>query len=74
MLDLVELERKGVPSVGLIHERFKVAALTQLELAGMPSAKVVTIPEGEPGETFEAQYAKINDNIWDKIVAALVAS
>ncbi len=73
MHDTVELERRGIPSVGLFHERFGVAALAQAKLAGMPSLKIVTIPEGQHGETVEEQYAKI-DNLWDKIVAALVTS
>ncbi len=73
MVDMVDLERRGIPSVGLVHDRFEEAALAQLRLVGMPSAKIVIIPEGLPGQTFETQSAKI-DNVWDKIVAALVTS
>lgn len=70
MHDMVRLERKGVPTVALVHDRFEVAARTQARILGLPSAKIVILPEGTPGETPEDLQAKI-DNMWNDIIENL---
>ncbi|OGA35309.1 MAG: hypothetical protein A3G80_07635 [Betaproteobacteria bacterium RIFCSPLOWO2_12_FULL_62_13b] len=70
MHDTVRLERKGIPTVVLVHDRFEVAAKSQARILGLPSAKIVILREGLPGETAEELLTKI-DGVWNDIVANL---
>ena len=70
MHDTVRLERKGIPTVALVHDRFEVAARTQARILGLPSARIVILPEGKPGETTQDLLGKI-DNMWNDIVENL---
>ena len=70
MHDTVRLERRGIPAVCLVHDRFEVAAKKQAKIMGLRSAKIIVIPEGTPDEKPEKQRAKI-DKLWPKIAGGL---
>lgn len=72
MFDTVNLESKGKPAVALFHNRFEKVARNQAKILGLPSVKVISIPEPLPGEPPENLSAKI-DQLWDKVVEALVS-
>lgn len=44
MYDLVRLERRGIPAVGIATEPFIDEAIEQARLLGMPACRVVYIP------------------------------
>ncbi|MBI2919116.1 MAG: hypothetical protein HYY01_14170 [Chloroflexi bacterium] len=73
MHDMVRLERMGKPAVVLVHDRFQVAARTQARIMGLPSAHIVVVPEGIPGESPEQLRAKI-DRLWPQILQGLTTS
>jgi hypothetical protein len=73
VLDGINMERKGVPSVIIVHERFEVAAKTNAMLMKMPKAKVVVITEGTGNLTLEEQR-KLTNGVWPQILKALTAS
>ena len=72
MFDTISLENKGVPAVALIHDRFQMVAQNQAKIAGLPSVKIVAIPEPRPGEPSEELSSRI-DMLWDDILKALVS-
>jgi len=73
MHDTVRLERRGKPAVVLIHDRFQVAARTQARIMGLPSAHIIAIPEGLPGEPPEQLRARI-DRVWPQILQGLTTT
>ena len=73
MHDMVRLERLGKPAVVLVHDRFQVAARTQARIMGLPSAYIIIIPEGIPGEQPQELRAKI-DRLWPQVLQGLTAS
>ena len=70
MHDTVRLERKGVPAICLVHDRFEVAAKAQARVMGLPSAKIIVIPEGTPDELPQQLREKI-DKLWGEITGGL---
>jgi hypothetical protein len=70
MHDTIRLERRDIPAVCLVHDRFEVAAKMQAKIMGLRSARIVVIPEGAPGEKPEKQRAKI-DKLWLEIAGGL---
>ena len=73
MFDTINLERKDIPAVVLVHDRFEKAARAQAKISGLSSLKIVAIPEGIPGESPAELPVKI-DRLWDEIIGALVIS
>jgi hypothetical protein len=72
VLDGINIERKGVPAVIIVHERFSEAAKTNAMLMKMPKAKVVVVVEGTGTQTAEEQRKKI-DGVWPQILKGLIA-
>ncbi len=70
MHDTVRLERKGIPAICLVHDRFEVAAKAQAKVMGLPSAKIIVIPEGTPDEPPQQLREKI-DRLWGEITGGL---
>ena len=70
MHDTVRLERKGLPAICLVHDRFEVAAKAQARVMGLPSARVIVIPEGTPDESRQQMRNKI-DKLWGEISGGL---
>ena len=66
----MRLEREGIPAICLVHDRFEVAARVQAKAMGLPSLKIIVIPEGTPGEPPEQLREKI-DKLWPEIVGGL---
>lgn len=66
----MRLERKGIPAICLVHDRFEVAARVQAKAMGLPSLKIIVIPEGTPDEPPEQLREKI-DKLWPDIVGGL---
>ncbi len=69
MCDLVHLERRGVPSVGIATTPFADEAVEQARLLGMPGCRMLYIPH--PVQLLTAAEL---DGRADAIFAAVVAA
>jgi hypothetical protein len=73
LFDTINLERRGVPSVAIVHDRFENSARMQGKLLGLSSVKIVAIPEGRPGDSPEELRNK-TDAVWGKILESITGS
>jgi hypothetical protein len=68
--DLVHLERRGIPAVGIATAPFADEAIEQARRLGMPDARVVYIPHPVQLLTDEELTARA-DAIFPSVLAAL---
>jgi hypothetical protein len=68
--DLVHLERRGIPAVGVATAPFADEAVQQARLLAMPSCRVLYIPHPVQLLT-DAELAGRADSVFPAIVAAL---
>jgi hypothetical protein len=72
LCDLVHLERRGIPAVGVATAPFADEAVAQARLLGMPGARVVYIPH--PVQLLSAdELAARADAAFPGVLAALTA-
>jgi hypothetical protein len=71
--DIVHLERRGVPSVGIATSPFADEAVEQARLLGMPAARMLYIPHPVQLLT-ETELADRADAVLPAIVRALTAT
>jgi hypothetical protein len=71
MHDTIRLEKRGIPAVALVHDRFEEAARSQAKILGLPLAKIVAIPEPRHGDPSEDVSARI-ELLWNEILGALI--
>ena len=70
MCDLVHLERRGIPAVGIVTAPFADEAVAQARLLGMPGARVAYIPH--PVQLLSAgELAARADAVFPGVLAAL---
>ncbi len=72
MCDLVHLERRGIPAVGVATAPFADEAVQQARLLAMPSCRMLYIPHPVQLLT-EAELTDRADAIFPAIVAALTS-
>ncbi len=70
MHDLVQLERRGIPAVGIATAPFADEAIEQARRLGMPDARVVYLPHPVQLLT-DAELAARADAVFPAILAAL---
>jgi hypothetical protein len=68
--DLVHLERRGVPAVGIATTPFADEAVEQARLLGMPGCRMLYIPQPVQLLT-EAELAALADAVFPSVIAAL---
>lgn len=71
MLDAVNLERRGIPTVTVVTEPFTVAADTVARSLGMPDVPRVVIPHDYLSEDNDA-IAKKLEPLFDEILDRLL--
>jgi hypothetical protein len=71
--DIVHLERRGIPSVGIATSPFADEAVEQARLLGMPAARMLYIPHPVQLLT-ETELAGRADAAFPAIVRALTAA
>jgi hypothetical protein len=72
LCDLVHLERRGIPAVGIATAPFADEAVAQARLLGMPSARVAYIPH--PVQLLTAgELAGRADAVFGDVLAALTS-
>jgi len=68
--DMVELERKGIPTVTLCTTGFRNAGMKQASMLGMPGLQIVDIPL--PFASLQPEHVrKRGEEAFDAIVASL---
>jgi hypothetical protein len=68
--DLVHLERRGIPAVGIATEPFADEAVEQARFLGMPGCRMLYIPHPVQLLT-EPELAARADAIFPAVIAAL---
>ena len=72
MCDLVHLERRGIPAVGIATAQFADEAVQQARLLGMPGARMLYIPH--PVQLLsDDELAARADAVFPDVLAALTA-
>jgi hypothetical protein len=72
LCDLVHLERRGIPAVGIATTPFADEAVAQARLLGMPGARVLYIPH--PVQLLSAdELSGRADAVFPGVLAALTA-
>jgi hypothetical protein len=71
--DLVHLERRGIPAVGIATTPFADEAVEQARLLGMPGCRMLYIPHPVQLLT-EAELAALADAVFPSVVSALTES
>jgi hypothetical protein len=72
LCDLVHLERRGIPAVGIATAPFADEAVAQARLLGMPGARVLYIPH--PVQLLPvAELDARADAVFPAVLAALTA-
>ncbi len=72
MLDAVNLERMGIPTVTLVTPPFVPALLANARLLGLPDLRHVVVPNDYYEETVDLRRERIAA-VLDEIVTALTA-
>ena len=72
MRDTVNMRKLGIPTVGLVHDRFEKLARLQLNQLGEPDLPIIYYKQDLPGiETAEEVSAKaqdVSEKVHDHIV------
>ena len=72
MCDLVHLERRGIPAVGIATEPFADEAVAQARLLAMPDARMLYVPH--PVQLLSAaELAGRADAVFPGVLAALTS-
>jgi hypothetical protein len=73
LCDLVHLERRGIPAVGVATAPFADEAVAQARLLGMPGARMVYIPHPVQLLTHDELAARA-DAVFGDLLAALTSA
>lgn len=73
MCDLVHLERRGIPAVGVATVPFTDEAIEQARLLGMPDCRMVYVPHPVQLLT-DAELTARADAVFPAVIAALTMS
>lgn len=71
MFDAVQIEKRGIPTVTIIHESFSSAARIHAKMMGMPHLPLVIEPDPE-SEMFGHDAEAVADETMPVVLAALL--
>jgi hypothetical protein len=71
VLDHVNLERMGIPTVTFVTEPFVSAAVTHAEIHGMPTLPMIIVPQSYLEERSDDAVVARDQRIFDQVVAAI---
>ena len=69
--DAVTLERQGIPTLAVSHDRFEAAARAQARVLGLGTLEILVVPQPKPGEDPDSQQRSV-EAAFDQAVRALV--
>jgi hypothetical protein len=71
LLDHVNLERMGIPTVTFVTEPFESAARTHAEIHGLPDLPLIIVPQDYLEEPSDDTVIARDQAVFDAVVAAL---
>ena len=74
MLDHVNLERMGIPTVTFVTEPFESAARTHADVHGMPDLPLIIVPQDYLADVSDDTVIARDQAVFDAVVVALTAS
>jgi hypothetical protein len=74
LLDHVNLERMGIPTVTFVTEPFESAARTHADIHGMPDLPIIIVPQDYLAEVSDDAVISRDQAVFDAVVAALTSS
>ena len=74
MLDHVNLERMGIPTVTFVTEPFESAARTHADIHGMPDLPLIIVPQDYLEEASDEAVIARDQAVFDAVVTALTGS
>jgi hypothetical protein len=74
LLDHVNLERMGVPTVTFVTEPFESAARTHADIHGIPDLPLIIVPQDYLVEESDDVVIARDQAVFDAVVAALTRS
>ena len=74
MLDHVNLERMGIPTVTFVTEPFESAARTHADIHGMPDLPLIIVPQDYLEEASDEAVIARDQAVFDSVVTALTGS
>ena len=73
MLDHVNLEKLGIPTVTFVTEPFESAALTHAGIHGLPDLPLIIVPQDYLVEPSDDVVIARDQAVFDQVVAAITA-
>jgi len=74
LLDHVNLERMGIPTVTFVTEPFESAARTHADVHGMPDLPLIIVPQDYLADVSDDTVIARDQAVFDAVVVALTAS
>jgi hypothetical protein len=74
LLDHVNLERMGIPTVTFVTEPFESAARTHAEIHGMPDLPLIVVPQDYLEEPSDDTVISRDQTVFDAVVLALTGA
>ena len=74
MLDHVNLERMGVPTVTFVTEPFESAARTHADVHGIPDLPLIIVPQDYLADVSDDTVIARDQAVFDAVVVALTAA
>jgi len=74
LLDHVNLERMGVPTVTFVTEPFESAARTHADVHGIPDLPLIIVPQDYLADVSDDTVIARDQAVFDAVVVALTAA
>jgi hypothetical protein len=74
LLDHVNLERMGIPTVTFVTEPFESAARTHADVHGIPDLPLIIVPQDYLADVSDDTVIARDQAVFDAVVVALTAS
>jgi hypothetical protein len=73
LLDHVNLEQLGIPTVTFVTEPFESAARTHAEIHGLPGLPMIIVPQGYLEEPSDDAVIARDQKVFEQVVAAITS-
>jgi hypothetical protein len=74
LLDHVNLERMGIPTVTFVTEPFESAARTHADVHGMPDLPLIIVPQDYLADASDEAVIARDQAVFDAVMVALTSS
>jgi hypothetical protein len=73
LLDHVNLEQLGIPTVTFVTEPFESAARTHAEIHGLPALPMIIVPQGYLEEPSDDAVIARDQKVFEQVLAAITS-